>query len=214
MFKRNLQCQISVLRLLCREPPASAGFYADLLGRPSSRLADLCDAAAKGRRDAWTVVAQDRGAGPPMRRRAPPKSSSRRKCGRGRGNLHHWKKPAEHTARPVQMDFGTTFVASDPEAIACACSFRRSVNCNSAALRVPKRRTPWLRTNLPIAAPRASFSRSARPANKFAGRVIAAGRCGSRNRHAGQSPSIDIPSSNHVVGLDLTRRNRCGQAPW
>jgi hypothetical protein len=50
----------SFVLLYVENPPASAGFYADLLGRPNpGELADLCDAAAKGRRDAWTVVAQD-----------------------------------------------------------------------------------------------------------------------------------------------------------
>ena len=37
-----------------------------------------------------------------------------------------WKKRGlKILQEPVQSDFGTTFVATDPDGIVCACSFRR-----------------------------------------------------------------------------------------
>ena len=106
----------SFVLLYVESPPESAKFYAGLLGARRRSVADLCHVAASRRGHARPVVAQRRGAKADRdgrRRRgaftvADPAAVS---------DTHaDWSKRGLSIAQvPTKMDFGTTFVALDPD---------------------------------------------------------------------------------------------------
>jgi len=101
-------------------------FYAICSAAHRRDLADLCDAAAKGRRDAWTVSrktvepaanAQAGASEVAFTSKMRPRSRQPSPTGKKRGlNI---------LQEPVQMDFVRPSSPPIPMAIACACSFRR-----------------------------------------------------------------------------------------
>jgi predicted enzyme related to lactoylglutathione lyase len=102
----------SFVLLYVENPPAGAGFYADLLGRPildnSPTIAML---PAKGRRDAGIVVAQD---GRACSRCAGEVAFTVENVAAVEATFADWKKRGLNILQePVQMDFGMTFVATD-----------------------------------------------------------------------------------------------------
>ena len=118
----------SFVLLYVENPPASAGFYADLLGQPRHRdLADLCDAAVDGRRHARIVVAQDRRARRHIAGRRRRSRFHGQRCRRGRGDVCRLEaaRSDDHPATRSIWISATPSSPSIPTGIGCACLLRR-----------------------------------------------------------------------------------------
>ena len=118
----------SFVLLYVENPPASASFYADLLGRsivdssPTFAMLPLSDGVMLGlwsRRTVEPAAAGQAGAG--------EVAFTVENSAAVEATFADWKQRGLSILQePVQMDFGTTFVVTDlPMAIGCACSFRR-----------------------------------------------------------------------------------------
>ena len=116
----------SFVLLYVENPQASAGFYADLFGRPiletspTFAMLPLSEGVMLGLWSRKTVEpAASAQAG------ASEVAFTVENAAAVDATFADWKKRGLNILQePVQMDFGTTFVATDPD-IGCACSFRR-----------------------------------------------------------------------------------------
>jgi predicted enzyme related to lactoylglutathione lyase len=103
----------SFVLLYVENPPASAGFYADLLGRPLPTFAmlPLTEGVMLGLWSRKTVEpAASAQAG------ASEVAFTVETAAAVEATFADWKKRGLNILQePVQMDFGTTFVATDPD---------------------------------------------------------------------------------------------------
>jgi predicted enzyme related to lactoylglutathione lyase len=107
----------SFVLLYVENPPASAGFYADLLGRPviesstTFAMLPLSEGVMLGLWSRKTV--EPAAAGLPG---ASEVAFTVENVSAVEATFADWKKRGLHILQePVRMDFGTTFVASDPD---------------------------------------------------------------------------------------------------
>jgi len=117
----------SFVLLYVENPPASASFYADLLGRsivdssPTFAMLPLSDGVMLGlwsRRTVEPAAAGQAGAG--------EVAFTVENSAAVEATFADWKQRGLSILQePVQMDFGTTFIATNPMAIDYTYSFRR-----------------------------------------------------------------------------------------